>query len=293
MNISIKPGKYVVAVSGGVDSACLLNMLSNMSDLDLVVAHFDHGIRSESHRDAEFVEGLARNYGLPFELGREALGPNTSEALARQIRYKFLEKIRQKHKAIAIITAHHKDDVLETAIINLLRGTNRKGLTAILDNPYIVRPLVSVSKDELYKYANANGLTWVEDETNHEEKYLRNKVRKLLAATSDTDKAKLFELIQSTKKTNNIIDGLIDELFKSICIDDTTLQKKEFIKLPHDVSKEVVAHWFRLHDIQPSSKMIEKIVNAIKTAKTSSSIDIDKAHVLRVDKTGVHIVDRL
>lgn len=292
MNISIEPGKYVIAVSGGVDSVCLLNMLSKMSSVELIVAHFDHGIRSESHDDARFVEELARSYGLPFELGRKSLGPNASEAVARNARYEFFETVRKKTHTSAIVTAHHKDDVLETAIINLLRGTNRKGLTAILDNPYVVRPLADVPKEDLYKYAKTNGLSWVEDKTNLEEKYLRNKVRKQLTTTSGADKAKLYDLIRSTKNINSIIDGLIDDLFKSICDDNITLQKKNLIELPHNVSKEVVAHWFRMHNIQLSSKMLEKAVATLKTGKTNTLFDIDKAHVLRVGKTDVSIVSR-
>lgn len=292
VNISIKPGKYVIAVSGGVDSVCLLNMLSNMPKIELIVAHFDHGIRPGSPRDVLFVEDLASDFGLPFELGREKLGPSASEAQARQVRYSFLENVREKHNASAIVTAHHKDDVLETAIINLLRGTNRKGLTAILDNPRIVRPLVDVTKQEVYEYAKARGLKWVEDETNQEEKYLRNKVRKLLTETNEEDKAKLHDLILSAKDVNNIIDVLISEQFNSVCIDDASLKKSEFIKLPYDVSKEVVAHWLRIHNIQPSTKMIERIVTTIKTAQPSSSIDIDKTHVLRIKKTDVSIEGR-
>ena len=161
MQVNIKAGNYIVAVSGGVDSVLLLHLLvkqkqgtvnsgqssgtdhspqipensshssKHTTQSSLIVAHFDHGIRPDSEADRLFVEKLARSYGLPFEYKREELGENASEALARERRYAFLEEVRQKYHADAIITAHHADDVLETAGINLLRGTGRKGIASL------------------------------------------------------------------------------------------------------------------------------------------------------------------
>jgi tRNA(Ile)-lysidine synthetase-like protein len=141
--------KFVVAVSGGVDSVVLLDMLatgklkitnhktqitnkfqkpSSKTNCQLVVAHVDHGIRGDSHLDAELVEGLAKKYGLKFELQKVELGEGASEAEARDVRYKKLRQVCKKHKASGIITAHHQDDQIETAIINLIRGTGWRGL---------------------------------------------------------------------------------------------------------------------------------------------------------------------
>src|SRR5438445_4950610 len=115
-----KPGSYAVAVSGGVDSVVLLDILAKRDDLELAVAHFDHGIREDSVEDRHFVEGLAKNYGLPFIYEEGSLGPKSSEAEAREARYKFLRQAQKKAGAKAIITAHHQDDLLETAILNML-----------------------------------------------------------------------------------------------------------------------------------------------------------------------------
>ena len=101
--------KYVVAVSGGVDSVVLLHMLAHRPDIELVVAHFDHGIRDYSVADAQFVKELADSYGLPFESRREKLGKQASEDLARSRRYAFLRSVADKHQA-KIMTAHHADD---------------------------------------------------------------------------------------------------------------------------------------------------------------------------------------
>ena len=111
----------LVAVSGGVDSVVLLDMLARSEDR-LVVAHVDHGIREESSEDAQFVEGLAHQYQVPFVSTRLELGLEASEDTARRARYAFLEAEAAKRGAV-IVTAHHLDDVVGSVAINLIRGT--------------------------------------------------------------------------------------------------------------------------------------------------------------------------
>src|SRR5690606_16183672 len=108
--------KYLVAVSGGIDSVVLLDKLASEGTHELVVAHFDHGIRKESFLDAQFVERLSKKYGVPFETRREELGKYASEELARERRYAFLREMAAKHDA-TIVTAHHMNDIAETIAI--------------------------------------------------------------------------------------------------------------------------------------------------------------------------------
>src|ERR1700693_5976581 len=176
-HLSLKPGKYVLAVSGGVDSVVLLDLLCKNQGLDIIVAHFDHGIRQDSARDREFVQALTRGYKLPFVLGQAKLGPNASEETARETRYEFLYGVVKKTKSKGLITAYHQDDVIETAIINLLRGTNRKGLSSRLSSDKIFRPMLEIPKSDLLAYAKANKLDWHEDLTNLDTTYLRNYIR--------------------------------------------------------------------------------------------------------------------
>lgn len=169
--------RYLVAVSGGIDSVVLLDQLVANGEHELIVAHFDHGIRNDSADDARFVEGLAKQYGLPFESMREELGLQASEERARRHRYDFLRTMAQKHQA-RIVTAHHADDVIETIAINIKRGTGWRGV-AVMQTPDIFRPLLGTAKSDIRQYALEKRLEWVEDSTNASDKYLRNRLRHL------------------------------------------------------------------------------------------------------------------
>lgn len=174
---------YLVAVSGGVDSVCLLHMLvqKQASDptLHLIVAHVEHGIRPDSADDERFVAALARSYRLPYVSVSLGLGVRASEEQARNARYEFLFKQAAIYAA-TVVTAHHADDMIETVALNLSRGTGWRGL-AVLSRPEVFRPLLSLPKSTLYTYAMSNRLEYTEDSTNHSDAYLRNRIRRRLA----------------------------------------------------------------------------------------------------------------
>lgn len=198
-----------MAVSGGVDSVALLHALQEAPGVDLVVAHFDHGIRDDSYQDAAFVKDLAQSYKLPFESRREELGSGASEELARSQRYAFLREVALNHNA-TIITAHHADDTIETIAINLTRGTGWRGL-AVLDSD-VVRPLLHVSKTDIIAYAKKHHLTWREDSTNASDAYLRNRIRQKTALLADDAKHQLLALRVQQVDTKRQIDEEVAEL---------------------------------------------------------------------------------
>ncbi len=209
MGLDKLSGRYVVAVSGGVDSVVLLHQLSLLPDLQLVVAHFDHGIRDDSGQDADFVAGLAKLYGLPFEVRHEKLGKSASEELARNRRYKFLRSVAKKYDS-RIITAHHSDDAIETIAINITRGTGWRGL-AVLDSD-IVRPLLGISKKDVLRYAQAHNLEWSEDSTNASDAYLRNRIRRKISKLTDDERLKLIKLRLAQVKQKHDIDNEVRDL---------------------------------------------------------------------------------
>lgn len=209
MNKTNRVKRYVIAVSGGVDSVVLLDMLSQVPGHELVVAHFDHGIRDDSQEDAQFVRELATMYGFPFETKREELGKDASEEKARMRRYEFLRAIAEQYEA-KIITAHHSDDVVETIAINITRGTGWRGLAVLHSD--IVRPLLDTSKQELLAYAKTRGLTWREDSTNASDAYLRNRVRVKTKSLDDDTKRQLLALRVQQTSIKHEIDKEVKQL---------------------------------------------------------------------------------
>lgn len=279
MNVKIEPGKYVVAVSGGVDSVVLLDCLNKNKKLDLIIAHFDHGIREDSVKDRKFVEGLAKKYDLVFEFEGEELGADASEELARTRRYKFLESVMKSYKAKAIVTAHHKDDVLETAIFNLLRGTGRSGLSSLKTTDKIIRPLLQYKKSELLDYACKNNLQWLEDPTNKSLKYTRNKIRKFLAEVPTGKKQKLEEIIGKNTARNLEMDTLIQGIFNhGYDSRSHSFDRTFYISLPHKIASELVVFWLKKLGSKYDKKLVEKLVNNLKVLPNGAKTDVDKNH---------------
>lgn len=268
------PGSYVIAVSGGVDSVSLLHRLAAEPDLQLVVAHFDHGIRDDSEDDRWLVQGLAERYGLPFAYDTGHLGPGTSEAVARQARYDFLRRVQRASGARAIITAHHQDDVLETAIINLMRGTGRKGLTALSSRHDLERPLLDMPKEAVMAYAKDQGLVWLEDSTNQNLDYLRNYVRHRIVPRFDANsRQQLLAIINDSRQINHEIDTLLANHLHGQSAGGR-LDRSAFNQLPHNVAREVMAAWLRAHGVTNfDSKTLERLVVAAKTAAVGQQFD--------------------
>ena len=290
MNIRVEPGLWVVAVSGGVDSIALLHMLhgyaqANPHTAKFIVAHFDHGIREDSHEDRKLVQQLAKLYNFPFVYEQANLGADASEAVARKARYDFLESVRDSSGAIGIITAHHHDDLLETSIHNLIRGTGRRGLTALRSNSAVQRPLLQVPKQRLKEYAKANGLVWREDVTNADTKYLRNYIRhNVLAKFPDSKRAELAILVADMHAINDEIDSIVAGMLHVQPHVDK-LDRAWFIALPHDVAREVVYAWLRAHSVQDiSRKMVERLIVYMKTAKPAQHFPVDKNWQLGISK---------
>jgi tRNA(Ile)-lysidine synthetase-like protein len=285
MNIKLDPGKYVVAVSGGVDSVVLLDMLRKLPNVKLVVAHFDHGIREDSTEDRRFVQQLAREHAVPFTFAEGKLGAGASEEQARRARYMFLQQVRKAAGARAIIMAHHQDDVIETAIINLLRGTGRRGLSSLRERDGVSRPLLHVTKRQLRAYALARNLKWREDSTNQNEAYLRNYVRRrLLPRFTIAQRRQFLEYLASIVETNQQLDVQIVN-YLHIQPKHTVLNRKSFVHLPHKVALEVLASWLRQQGIRNfDRKALERLVIAAKTAKPGTVADVLQGYHIKIGR---------
>ena len=215
---------------------------------DFIVVHYDHGIRGKvSAEDAEFVRQQCCSYGVTVQCGYGKLAAATGEAVARQYRYDFFrrvaEAIARDDEPVYLVTAHHQDDLLETIALNIVRGTGWRGL-APMNRPQVLRPLLDIAKAELVSYAIEHGLTWREDQTNDSPRYLRNRLRVLLASRSPSDKAELTRLYERQKHLRRQIEQELEHYCARHSTRDKqgqlVLRRYDLIMLPADIAIEIL-----------------------------------------------------
>lgn len=182
----VKEAGLVVAVSGGLDSSVLLDLLLRLPGgaARMHVAHLDHQLRPDSASDAAFVRELAARHHLPSTIGTADVPGygrehgESPEMAARACRRAFLQRVAHRTGMGGIILAHHADDQVETVLLRLLRGTSRSGLSGMAPAADgWLRPLLNIRRRELVQYALQRRLKWREDSTNHDIRVPRNRVR--------------------------------------------------------------------------------------------------------------------
>ncbi|AKD02163.1 tRNA lysidine(34) synthetase TilS [Pontibacter korlensis] len=176
--------KILAAVSGGIDSVVLCEVLHQLK-YDFALAHCNFGLRAEdAEADQLFIKKLAKKYNVPFfteNFNTRAFAEQeklSTQMAARTLRYNWFEQIRQQEGYDYIATAHHSNDTTETILLHLTKGTGIAGLHGIPPkNGHIIRPMLSVTKDDIYEYVTERKLIWREDSSNQTTKYQRNKIR--------------------------------------------------------------------------------------------------------------------
>ncbi len=190
--------KVLVAVSGGPDSVCMLNVLNNIRrvlDIQLHIAHLDHGLRGdESAADAGYVESVAAALGIPTTIEKKDVAEwrKTSkislEEAAREVRYRFLESVARQTGAKRVAVGHTRDDQVETTLMHFLRGSGIQGLRGLKaaaplpygakdDGIWVIRPLLEVTRQETGAYCSAHNLHPCKDTSNDQVRFLRNRIR--------------------------------------------------------------------------------------------------------------------
>ena len=275
--------KKILAVSGGIDSVVMLHLLK---DEKPIVAHFDHGIRANSHEDAEFVERLAKEYDLQLVLGRAELGEECSELKARTARYDFLNSLAKKNDGIVCV-AHHADDVLESICINIIRGTGWRGL-APMSASNIERPLLDWRKKDIYRYACEHNLSFRQDQTNTEGDYLRNRVREKLCGLSEEDKVKLLELYASQKKIRGEYEEIMAVIIKGEEAD--YCQKRLILESPHECALEIMREWLLMNGVSLTRPQLEKCIDAVREYAPNKKLSLDREHFLEVGKYSFRVI---
>ncbi len=244
--------KILIAVSGGIDSVCLLDLFSKYST-NIAIVHCNFQLRGkESDDEEEFVKNLANQYQLPIFVKRfdtldyAQLQKLTIQEAARELRYSYFENIRRLYSYDFVATAHQANDHIETFFINLLRGTGIKGLVGIRPrNQSVVRPLLFAFRNEIEHYIEENHLTYRIDSSNNTDKYLRNQIRHHLIPLFQ----QLSPSFLQTMKNNLDRIGEAEKLY-SIALEE--IKSKLFTKVDQHVAEINIQELVN----QPSPKVI-------------------------------------
>lgn len=284
----------ILGISGGPDSMALLAMMKKLSmsyPLKLVVAHVNHCIRGkESDLDEALVKKVCKAYGLQCEVERVdakkyAKGQKLSlEEAGRQIRKTFFYRLKEQYGADYVITAHHRDDNVETMLFNMIRGSSVKGLMGIaMYNKEILRPLLDFSKEELLEYCAKNKIAYRIDKSNKGTEFTRNRIRNIIIPEIE----KINPNFKSAFHDKSFYFGEIDEMLSFFALDFI----KQFCQMN---STEVECPIAPLKGLFPT--MQKSIIQTIyeifhgSTEQLSSDQIQDFIDLLQKDKTGTEKV---
>ncbi|HTR81944.1 MAG TPA: tRNA lysidine(34) synthetase TilS [Bacteroidota bacterium] len=307
-NLIPKASRVLAAVSGGVDSVVLLDLLSSLAnewDLDIAILHVNHQLRGgESDADEKFVGSLAAKYKVPVYIARvetkaEAVRKKISvQEAARHLRYAFFAAKKSELNADVVATAHNANDNAETMFLNFVRGTGLDGLAGIplhRRDAHIVRPLLQTTRKEIASYAKEKKLMYREDSSNKTEKYTRNFVRREVFPLLEKriNPALVKTLSQSSKifkEAADFLDGFVRDLYPTIVSveNDGLCFRSEALKKQHRYIRQMVVHHaFIEKGIDPSAERISSFVSLVEGEK---GMRVDCGNGWRAEQTGGSIL---
>ncbi|MDY0064516.1 MAG: tRNA lysidine(34) synthetase TilS [Bacilli bacterium] len=209
--------KVVIGVSTGIDSMVLLHLVQKVyPPSQIIVAHVNHQKRAQSEEEEQFIRRFCQEQGLNLEVTHlEEQRKNANfQDMARKFRLQFFQTVMNKHHADVLLLAHHLDDDVETFFMRLLRGSSLRSLVGMqektnLEIGCVIRPLLSISKQEIREYAESNHLFYYEDESNHQNLYTRNRIRnKIIPLIKKENPLFLEQFVLFKKETVEIADWL-------------------------------------------------------------------------------------
>lgn len=290
--------KIVVAVSGGADSMALLHcLMHSKKKFNLVVAHLNHCLRGkESERDEDFVRNFCLKNNLKFVVKREkvrefSLKEKISlEEAGRIKRYEFFEELEGK-----IATAHTLSDVVETFFINILRGCALKGLISIPEKRgRILRPLISFTRKEIEDYCKKNSIFYVNDSTNFELNFLRNKIRfnviPELKNISASFEKNIFKTLKAIKVDEEFLEDVTNEKFNNIIVNGG-IELKKISKLKSSIKVRIIIKFLKYYGITASNEMLVRIIKLCNKGFGKESLPKNK--LITIKKGNIIVEENL
>ena len=279
-NLLNKDDTVILGCSGGPDSMCLLSLLENIKNIKIVVAHVNHKVRPESDSEYNILKNYCENNNIIFEgMEIEKISGNF-EGEARKIRYSFYESLLNKYNAKYIMTAHHGDDLIETILMRLTRGSTLSGYIGLklLDGHY-VRPLLFTTKDEILDYVNSNNISYFWDYTNDLDEHTRNRYRHKVLPFLKKENPKVHQ--KYLKFSNELIeyDNFVnDYIDKSDIIDNNKIYIPNFLKendfIQRKIIERIIKNLQKNYLFNISDKNVHDIIKLAHSLKSNASINL-------------------
>lgn len=286
-NLIAKDETIVVGVSGGIDSMVLLNVLYNLG-YKLVIAHVNHNVRVESKDELIFVKKYAEERNIPFESTvLEKIDGVNFQDKARQLRYEFFFDVAKKYNATKIATAHHLDDLLETILMRISRGSNLYGYGGIKPiinyaNASIIRPLLCVTRSDIKQYQEANNIPFMEDNSNLKDKYTRNRYRHKVVPILVEENPNIYQnILRYSKQMYLSFDYIRKESKKLFKKNNGEINNEEFSSLDDCIKLDYISYILEQNSVPCSYNKIVQIRNMILSDAPNGYVKISKEYCFK------------
>lgn len=278
-------GDVVIACSGGPDSMALFDILLKVREkkkINIICAHVNHKVRSESDSEELMVKEYCLNNNVIFEsYSIDCYSGANFEAEARNKRYCFFERVLKKYGYKYLLTAHHGDDLMETVLYRLVRGSNLEGYAGFKyissRNDYtILRPLIWYSKDDIMNYVINNNIPYVIDKSNNNTLYLRNKFRHLvLPIYKEINKdvhIKFLQFSNLLNKYDSFVNNYVDKVYDNIVSDDLSISL--LLKEDDLVIDNIIYRYLLSFGQDINSRHIDLVKKILKNNKKNCLINL-------------------
>ena len=286
--------RYLIGVSGGRDSIALLNLMVDLGYKKLVVCHLNHQLRGASSRDdARFVEKVARNLRLDCEIGSTDVGALAKrsklsiETAARFARLAFFVEVARRRRCSRMFLAHHADDLVETALLNLFRGAGPGGMAAMRKFSIhrigkteltILRPLLGVWRSEIDSYVRQNELEFREDSTNAALHSSRNKIRhRILPDIEKQFSRDVRKTIWRAAQIWSEEEAVLDSLVPTETISAANLSVAPLRKMPVALQRRTIHRWLRARKVADVSfDTVENVRSLLEPGAKAAKVNLPR-----------------
>lgn len=296
----------ILALSGGPDSMCLLDLLIDIKkekNITLICAHVNHNTRKECEKEKEFIENYLKEKNVPLEYYKidSYQKGRFTEIEGREKRYKFLKEVCKKNNSSTLFTAHHGDDLTETILMRILRGSSIEGYIGIKkesewEKIKIIRPLITEKKETILEYLKQKNIPYILDESNNSLTYLRNKIRhKILPSLKEIEpnyNKKFLKLSEDLEKANNILKVTLEKEKRNLK-ENGKIKTDLFLKQRYEMQEEIIKDYLK-DEYQESlnkitSRHIKIALKMIEGIRMKNKIDLPENRILYKNKDYIWI----